>query len=98
MPARHDKYERLIAAAQKLRPTTTAIAHPCDEVSLEAAVEAARLGLIAPILVGPAARIRDVAARAGLDISARCRSSTPRTATIRRRRRWRWCARPRPRR
>ena len=46
----------------------TAIAHPCDEVSLESAVEAARLGLIVPLLVGPTARIRDVAARKGLDI------------------------------
>jgi phosphate acetyltransferase len=67
---RHDKYERLIAAAQKLRPTRTAIAHPCDAVSLEAAIEAARLGLIAPILVGPTARIREVAARAGLDLGS----------------------------
>ncbi len=31
----------------------TAVAHPCDEVSLESAVEAARLGLLRPILVGP---------------------------------------------
>ena len=48
---------------------TTAVAHPCDEVSLKGAVEAARLGLIAPILVGPPDRIRAVAERAGLDIS-----------------------------
>ena len=34
------------------------------------AVEAARLHLIEPILVGPAERIRGVAARAGLDIGA----------------------------
>ena len=47
----------------------TAIAHPCDQVSLESAVEAARLNLIVPILVGPAAKIREVAARAKLDIS-----------------------------
>jgi len=47
----------------------TAVAHPCDEVSLHAAVEAARLRLIEPILVGPAGRIRELAAREGLDIS-----------------------------
>ena len=47
-----------------------AVAHPCDDVSLGSAVEAWRLHLIEPILVGPEARIRDVAARAGLDISA----------------------------
>jgi phosphate acetyltransferase len=66
----HDKYERLIAAAQKLQPTKTAIAHPCDEVSLQAAIEATRLGLIAPILVGPADRIREVAKKAGFDLGA----------------------------
>jgi phosphate acetyltransferase len=37
-------------------------------VSLEGAIEAAKLDLIAPILVGPEARIRDAAERAGLDI------------------------------
>jgi len=65
----HDKYERLIKAAQAETPIKVAIAHPCDEASLGGAVEAARLRLIEPILVGPEARIRDVAAAAGLDIS-----------------------------
>src|ERR1700751_1087444 len=64
-----DRYERLLRHAQALPPVTTAVAHPCDEVSLKGAVEAARLGLIAPILVGPPDRIRDIAERAGLDIS-----------------------------
>jgi phosphate acetyltransferase len=68
--SRHQKFERLVAAAQRLPAATTAIAHPCDKASLESAVEAARLRLIAPILVGPQARIRDVAARAALDIGA----------------------------
>ena len=66
----HEKYRRLIAAAQKLPVISMAVAHPCDEVSLESAVEAARLGLIKPILVGPSARIRDTAQRANLDIAA----------------------------
>ena len=42
--AAHEKYERLIAAASKHPPLATAVAHPCDEVSLEGAVEAARTG------------------------------------------------------
>jgi phosphate acetyltransferase len=46
----------------------TAVAHPCDEVSLRGAIEAARLKLIVPILVGPSARIREAAARAKFDI------------------------------
>jgi phosphate acetyltransferase len=64
----HDKYERLIARAQSEDTVKVAIAHPCDDVSLEAAVEAARLHLIEPILVGPVHRIRSVADRAGWDI------------------------------
>ena len=69
-PGRHEKYDRLIAVASKHPPMATAIAHPCDEVSLESAVEAARLGLLKPILVGPPARVVDAAARAKLDIGA----------------------------
>jgi len=68
-PRPHDKYLRLIDAAQKLSPVITAIAHPCDEVSLEGAVEARKLRLIEPILVGPPARIHEVAARHGIDIA-----------------------------
>lgn len=69
-PVRHDKYERLIKAAQAQNTIKVAVAHPCDDVSLEGAVEAARLRLIEPILVGPPERIREVAARAGTDIGA----------------------------
>src|SRR5271167_1140531 len=65
-----ERYERLLQEAQKLPPVTTAVAHPCDQVSLEGVLEAARLGLIAPILVAPPARLREVAKKAGLDISA----------------------------
>src|ERR1700735_4427290 len=63
----HDKYQRLIAAAQRLPPVTVAVVHPCDDVSLQGAVEAWKLGLIAPILVGPPARIHGVANRLGAD-------------------------------
>lgn len=66
---RHEKYERLVQTAKQYPPMVTAIAHPCDNVSLESAVEGAKLGLIVPILVGPIARIRDAAVRAGIDIS-----------------------------
>jgi phosphate acetyltransferase len=68
--AAHDKYERLVKAAQAEAAIKVAIVHPCDDVSLEAAVEAARLHLIEPILVGPVERIRGGARRAGLDIGA----------------------------
>ncbi|MEP9355273.1 phosphate acetyltransferase [Xanthobacter sp. KR7-65] len=68
-PRRHAKYDRLIVAAQALPKLRVAVAHPCDDVSLAAAVEAAALGLIEPILVGPPAKIRAAAAATGLDIS-----------------------------
>jgi phosphate acetyltransferase len=66
---RHEKFERLVEKAQRHPPPVTAVAHPCDEVSLHGAVEAARMRLIEPILVGPAERIRELAAREELDIS-----------------------------
>ena len=39
-PCSHEKYERLIAAAQKQPTIKVAVAHPCDDVSLRGAVEA----------------------------------------------------------
>ena len=65
---RHDKFERLVERAQHVPAVPTAIAHPCDDVSLEGAIRAAKLKLIVPILVGPAARIRDVAKKGNHDI------------------------------
>ncbi len=60
---------RLLARCAGLPPVPTAVAHPCDGASLEGALLAARHGLIAPILVGPEARIRAAAAGARLDIA-----------------------------
>jgi phosphate acetyltransferase len=65
----HEKLEALIARARGLPPLVTAVAHPCDEHALAAAVQAAETGLISPILVGPPKRIEHVAAACGLDIS-----------------------------
>ncbi len=64
----HEKYERLIKSAREKSTIKVGIVHPCDKVSLESAVEAARLHLIDPILVGPAERIRAVARSADLNI------------------------------
>ena len=65
----HEKYDRLISTARKHPPVTTAVCHPCDAVSLESAVEASKLGLVKPVLVGPLMRVRDAAKKGGLDIS-----------------------------
>jgi phosphate acetyltransferase len=64
----HSKYDRLIAFAKEVPPATTVVAHPCDETSLRGAVEAAELGIIIPVLVGPAAKITAVARQHGIDI------------------------------
>ena len=69
MEPSHEKYDRLIARCKEIPPTPTAVAHPCDESSLRGAIDASRVGLITPILVGPSARIREVAAKSGQDIS-----------------------------
>jgi phosphate acetyltransferase len=68
MENKHEKYQRLIDYCKTLPPLPTAVVHPCDESSLAGAIEAAQLGLIAPILCGPAARIRAVAQEHGIPI------------------------------
>ena len=65
----HEKYQRLIDAAKALPPVATAVAHPCDESSLTGALDAAKLGLIRPLLVGPRAKIDAAARKAKLDLA-----------------------------
>jgi phosphate acetyltransferase len=62
------KYEQLLALCSGLAPAVTAVAHPCEASALAGALDAARLGLIRPILVGPAEKIRSVAREAGLSL------------------------------
>jgi len=69
MEAKHAKYQRLIEACRALPPLQTVVVHPCDQSSLEGAVEAAQMGLIAPILVGPKERMEAVAAQYGIAIA-----------------------------
>ncbi len=69
MEHKHEKYQRLIARCKALQPVRCAVAHPCDESSLRGTLEAAQEGLIVPVLVGPAQRIKAVAADCGLDLA-----------------------------
>jgi phosphate acetyltransferase len=64
------KYHQLLEACRDLPSMLTAVVHPCDESSIEAAAGAAKLGLIQPILVGPEQRIRDAARQARVDVEA----------------------------
>jgi phosphate acetyltransferase len=65
----HAKYDRLIAKAKEVPAAKTVVVHPCDETSLRGPVEAAELGIIVPILVGPKQKIEANAAKHKIDIS-----------------------------
>jgi phosphate acetyltransferase len=62
------KYEQLLTRCRSLEPITTAVVHPCEETALAGALEAAAKGLILPILVGPAAKIEQIASRHRIDL------------------------------
>ncbi|HML96431.1 MAG TPA: bifunctional enoyl-CoA hydratase/phosphate acetyltransferase [Thermodesulfobacteriota bacterium] len=64
-----NKYENFVQKCSVLESPLTAVAHPCDESSLTAAVEAWKEDLIVPVLVGPVERIIKIAKEHGLDIS-----------------------------
>jgi len=68
-PGSHPHYDLLIAAARALPPLRMAVVHPTNAVSLLAALESARLGLVKPLLVGPRARIEAAALDAGIDLA-----------------------------
>src|SRR6516164_11582402 len=59
------KYDKLISLAKQVPPANTVVVHPCDESSLRGPCEAAELGIVAPILVGPAEKITAVATQHG---------------------------------
>jgi len=62
------KYEQILALCESLPPVPTAVAHPCEATALSGAMEAFKLGLIVPLLVGPADKIAETAESAGIDL------------------------------
>lgn len=62
------KYEKLLERCKALEPIPTAVAHPCEETALSGALEAAELGLIQPLLVGPKQKIIEVAGKLKKDL------------------------------
>ena len=62
------RFKELLALADGMPAVRCAVVHPCDAGSLSGAMDSARYGLIVPVLVGPEARIRAVAAEAGIDL------------------------------
>jgi phosphate acetyltransferase len=68
MPARLH-FQKLVERARLLAPLSAAVVFPCDLESLQVATSGAFAGYLDPTLVGPETRIRDLAAKSGLDIS-----------------------------
>jgi len=68
-PALRSQLDRLLVLVAAHTPVRTAIVHPCDAVSLGGAMEAFRMRLIVPVLIGPAAKIAAAALQAGEDLT-----------------------------
>jgi len=66
---RGGRFRQVIEQARSLGPIRTAVVHPVDRNALLGAVDAARAGLIVPVLVGPETKIRAVAAAESVDLA-----------------------------
>lgn len=64
------KYERILERCAGMEPVPTAVVYPCEETALAGALEAAAKRLIAPILVGPEARIQAIAKSSGINLGS----------------------------
>ena len=62
------RFKELLALADGMPAVRCAVVHPCDVGSLSGAMDSARHGLIVPVLIGPAKRIRLVATQANIDL------------------------------
>ena len=73
----NDGMQRLLDFVLPLGSLRMAVVHPCDALSLASAVDARTAGLIAPVLVGPRARIEAVAKEHQLDIGGMAIEDVP---------------------
>jgi len=63
------RLEGLLERCRGLKPMLTGVVHPCSVEALSGAVEAAKIGLIVPVLFGPEVELHQIAVTAGLDLS-----------------------------
>jgi phosphate acetyltransferase len=68
-PADYHVFHKFLARAKEYPAITTAVCWPLSDVALRGAVEAATEGLILPTLIGHAQKIKELAAKIGVDIS-----------------------------
>lgn len=59
----------LLSMGDGLSAIRCGIVHPCDPDALAGAMEAARHGLIDPVLIGPEAKLRELAEEASIDLA-----------------------------
>lgn len=64
-----DGPQRLLAHAQQLGRIKMGIIHPCNELTLSAAIDAKKEGLIDPILIAPKDKLESIAKEANLDLT-----------------------------
>jgi phosphotransacetylase/acyl dehydratase len=62
------RFRAILKATGPLPAIRTAVVHPCDELSLRGALEARARGLIVPLLVGPADKIKRAAGAAQVEL------------------------------
>ena len=60
---------RFVERVRHLPTQSAAFVFPCDHDSLQLAMASAFTGTLAPVLVGPEARIRELAGRGGIDLT-----------------------------
>lgn len=65
---KHFQLEHIMQQAKDRQAVATAVVHPTDVNSLQGAIEATEATIIAPVLVGPEAKIRAAAEEGGLDL------------------------------
>ncbi|HEX5865724.1 MAG TPA: bifunctional enoyl-CoA hydratase/phosphate acetyltransferase [Casimicrobiaceae bacterium] len=63
-----DDLVRVLQYVKPLGRMKMAVVHPCDQVSLSAALDARAAGLIEPVLIAPRARLQAVAEQSGLKL------------------------------
>ena len=81
----HPHFQKLVLRSRLEPPLAAAVVYPCDRDALRLALSGEFAGYLAPTLVGPEARIRDFAGKAGLNISRLAIVDTPddpRAATL----------------
>ena len=63
------RFKELLSLGDGMPAVRCAVVHPCDLDSLRGAMDSAHHGLIVPVLVGPEARMRQLAEEGGIDLA-----------------------------